>query len=375
MERDNERAWIAGKAAPLDAAVAAAAKLLAASRQPLIAGLGTDVAGARAALALARQTGAVVDHMDSAALLRDVEAMRTAGLMLTTPGEAQLNADTLLLVGPGLAEAWPELPQKMFGKIRSDGINADVERRIFWLTPGRDSATRGAAGTSLTAIGKELRDLPIVLAALRARISDRPTGKTRVAAATLDELAGRLKSARFGVAVWSAASLDALTIEMLCGLVSDLNATTRFSSLPLAPADNAIGVLQTCGWTSGFPPRTGFGRGFAEHDPWLFDSRRLVASGETDCVVWISAYRGQAPSWRETPPTIALTGQNAAFGPAPRVQIQVGHPGVDHACVQHSTSTGTLVAVEASAPSGIVSVADAIARIAAALPGHGEHPC
>ncbi len=113
-----EHAWIAGKAASLDAAVAEAAKLLAASRQPLIAGLGTDVAGARAALALARQTGAVIDHMDSAALLRDIAAMRTAGLMLTTPGEAQLHADTLLLVGPGLAEAWPELPQKLFGKMR-----------------------------------------------------------------------------------------------------------------------------------------------------------------------------------------------------------------------------------------------------------------
>ncbi len=216
--------------------------------------------------------------------------------------------------------------------------------------------------------------MPILLAALRARIADRPAGRTRVAAATLDELAARLKSARFGVAVWSAASLDALTIEMLCGLVSDLNATTRFSGLPLAPVDNAMGVLQTCGWTSGFPPRTGFGRGFAEHDPWLFDSRRLVESGETDCVVWISAYRAQAPGWRETPPTIALTGQGAGFRPAPRVQIQVGRPGVDHACVQHSASTGTLVAVEASAPSGIVSVADAIARIAAALPGHGRAP-
>ena len=26
--------------------------------------------------------------------------------------------------------------------------------------------------------------------------------------------------------------------------------------------------------------RTGFGRGFPQHDPWLFDSRRLTASGE-----------------------------------------------------------------------------------------------
>ena len=43
-----ERAWIAGKPASLESAIAEAARLLAASRQPLIAGLATDVAGARA---------------------------------------------------------------------------------------------------------------------------------------------------------------------------------------------------------------------------------------------------------------------------------------------------------------------------------------
>jgi formylmethanofuran dehydrogenase subunit B len=45
-------AWIAGKPAALETAIAEAAKLLGASRYPLIAGLGTDVAGARAAIAL-----------------------------------------------------------------------------------------------------------------------------------------------------------------------------------------------------------------------------------------------------------------------------------------------------------------------------------
>jgi hypothetical protein len=38
-------AWIRGKSAALDVAIAEAASLLAASRLPVIAGLGTDVAG------------------------------------------------------------------------------------------------------------------------------------------------------------------------------------------------------------------------------------------------------------------------------------------------------------------------------------------
>ncbi|MDR3406930.1 MAG: amidohydrolase family protein, partial [Methylovirgula sp.] len=56
------------------------------------------------------------------------------------------------------------------------------------------------------------------------------------------------------------------------------------------PAQNAVGVLQTSGWMTGFPIRTGFGRGYPEHDTWRFDANRLVDAGEADAALWISAY-------------------------------------------------------------------------------------
>ena len=40
--------------------------------------------------------------MHADALLRDLDVMRSAGMLLTTPSEAHARADTLLLVGPGL---------------------------------------------------------------------------------------------------------------------------------------------------------------------------------------------------------------------------------------------------------------------------------
>jgi formylmethanofuran dehydrogenase subunit B len=368
-------AWIAGKPAALETAIAEAAKLLGASRYPLIAGLGTDVAGARAAIALAERTGAVIDHMNSGALLRDLDVMRSSGVVLTTPGEMHVRADTLLLVGPGLAETSRELLHRLLGGMPQSQINVGVERRIFWLCPGNDLEMIASAEATVEAIGKAPKDLPVLLAAARARIAGRPTGRTGVTSRILDEILDHLRTARFGVAVWSAATLDALTIEMLCGLVNDLNKTTRFCALPLAPADNAMGVLQTCGWMTGFPMRTGFGREFPEHDPWLFESQRLVDARETDCVVWISAYRAAAPGWRESPPTIALTGHGAAFRTPPRAHIRVGCPGVDHAAVEYLPSTGALTAIEAMQPSDMISVADAIASIASALSGNGEVPC
>src|SRR5689334_7977182 len=103
-------ARIDGGPVALATAIAEAAKLLAGSRLPVIAGLGADIAGARAAIALAQRIGGVVDHMHSDALMRDVAVMREAGAYVTTPSEARLRGDTLLLVGPGLVEAWPGLP-------------------------------------------------------------------------------------------------------------------------------------------------------------------------------------------------------------------------------------------------------------------------
>jgi formylmethanofuran dehydrogenase subunit B len=251
----------------------------------------------------------------------------------------------------------------LHGAAGEGGDRGRMDRRIFWLCPGRQA---GAAG-GITIVGLEARDLPVLLATLRARVNGLPAGPSPVPMLVLDGVADGLKAARFGVAVWSAAELDALTIEMLCGLVADLNATTRFSGLPLAPGDNAIGVLQVCGWITGFPPRTGFGRSYPDHDPWQYRAARLVDSGEADCVLWISAYQAAAPEWSSDLPTIALAPADARFQKRPRVHIAVGSPGRDHDGVEHHATIGTLAAVAATHQSKALSVADAIASIEAHL--------
>jgi formylmethanofuran dehydrogenase subunit B len=368
-------AWIDGRPVALDAAISEAARLLGASRALVVAGLGTDIAGARAAIALAQRLGAAVDHMHSEVLFRDLAVMRAGGTLVTTRNEARLQADVLLLVGGGLVEAWPELPQRLFAPLAGPaGEGAAERRRIIWLCPGDDP--KGRAGTEpAQVIGRSAEDLPVLLAALRARVAGHPVGRTRVAAKVLDALAADLRRARFGVAVWSAADLDALAIEMLCGLVADLNGETRFSGLALAPPDNALGVLQACGWMTGFAMRTGFSRGYPEHDPWRFDATRLIDSGEADCALWISAYHALGPQWQRQVPTIALTAQGARFREAPRVHIDVGRPGTDHDAVEHCPTSGTLVSVAATKRSGTISVADVIAHLAAALPSAGAWPC
>ncbi len=363
------RAWIDGKPVARDAASAEAAKLLGASRLPLVAGLATDVAGARAAVALAERLGGVVDHLDSDSLITGVTVLAESGTFQTTASEARIRADFFLLIGAAPASAPPGFLDFLFG-----ASQPNAGRRVVWLCPGRARAVFPDR-VDVQRIGGDPGELPILLGALRACIGGRPVGATRPSARTLDALAGDLKAARFGVALWSASGLDALTIEMLCGLVNDLNGATRFTGLPLPSGDNGPGVLEVCGWMSGFPVRTGFGRGYPEHDPWRFDGRRLVDSGEADCVLWISAYRAAAPDWAQDVPTIALARSGTHFRAVPRVHFEVGGPGIDHDSVEHIATTGMLGAVAASRPGEAPSVADVVAEIAAALPDSGARPC
>ncbi len=353
-------ARIDGRPVTLEAAVAQAAKLLAASRLPVIAGLGTDIAGARAAIALAERVGGVIDQMHSDALLRDLTVMREAGAYVTTPNEARLRGDTLLLVGPSLTETWSDLGERLVSAPLAAEIGG--ARRVFWLCPGKSAVPAGAK-----VVGRSPTELPGQLALLRACVGGRLARVPKAIAG----LATALRAARFGVAVWSAAALDELTIEMLFGLIDELNPATRFTGLPLAPADNAIGVTQASGWMTGFPPRTAFGRGYPEHDPWRFGARRLIEDGEADCAVWISAYGPAQPNWRTHVPTITLT---AGEPTQSAIHIQVGRPALDHDSVEHDPRTGTLVAKVASHRIDMPSVADVITRIAAALPG-GAWPC
>jgi formylmethanofuran dehydrogenase subunit B len=358
-------ARIDGSPVEVATAIAEAARRLGASRLPVFSGLGTDVAGAQAAIALAQRIGGVVDHHASAALLRDLAVTREAGMMVTTQNEARLRADTVLLVGPCLLHR-ADVAEALVAPPAAPEIGPGAKRRVFWLCP--EGAKLPASGADIEVIGRKLTDLPMLLAALRARVAGRPVGPLPFAARTLDAVAADLARARFGVAIWDAFDLDALALEMLCGLVDDLNERTRFAGLSVPPLENALGVMQACGWMTGLPVRTGFARGFAEHDPWRFDAQRLIASGEADCAVWISSYVGALPEWAWQVPMIVLMIRNALLRQVPGVHIQVACPGFDHDAIVHCDVTGTLAPISAKRPSDAISVAHVLTRISAALP-------
>ncbi|MEJ0050777.1 MAG: tungsten formylmethanofuran dehydrogenase [Methylovirgula sp.] len=359
-------AYVDGAAVPLETAIAEAARLLDAARLPLVAGLQTDVAGARAAILLAEKLRGAYDHAASDALLRDVGVLRQAGRMVTTANDVRLRAETILLVGPRLTALWPELAERLALK-EPPRLGAEkASRKIFWL--GGEPGT--AASVGATEIAVPAGQLPQAVAALRAAVAGRKTRTGGALAKSLTELAETLKAAHFGAAVWSAESLDELTIEALSGLVLDLNQKTRFTNLAFGPAQNAAGVLQTSGWMTGFPIRTGFGRGYPEHDVWRFDANRLVDTGEADAAVWISAYGATIPGWRRKVPFVALTKAGTTFPYPPKVQIEVGTPGQDHDAIEWAREITTFATTPAKVAGDAPRVADVIGQISEHLKGN-----
>jgi len=372
----NIPARINGRAVPLDDAIAEAARLIIASRCTVFAGLATDVAGGAAAIEVARQVGGVIDHMHADAALRDLDVMRRAGWVVTTPAQARARADVVVLAGPGFDTAWPRLWDDL-QLDRPPPLFPQTARRVVHLCPGRIAAAPADAKLSVLTIGEDAAELQPALGVLRALLAGRPVRSDAALLQPLHECASLLSSARFGVAVWSAEWLDALSIEMLCGLIDDLNAKTRFAGLPVAPGGNAMGLAHVGGWMTGFPLRIAFAKDPPEHDPWRFDAARMIDSGEAELAVWISSFAPQPPPWRRAVPTVSLVAFGTKFRSTPAVEIGVGRPGVDHASVTFDFALGTLACKQISMEErpAVPSVAEILHRIGGALPDASPRPC
>jgi len=347
-------AFIDGQPAALADAIEEAVRLLREARLPVIAGLGADVAAARAAIGLAEMLGCPFDHMASDAVFAALSVMRDSGWMVVSPDEGRRLADVVLLAGVWEKSDWPGAVRCLPRPSSSLKLVVLGSRAL-----GRHLASLGYRPETLDS---SRQDFPAMLAALRATASGRPAAGPR--SRKLEAAATVLKGARFGVALWPPASLDRLATEMLAGLVRDLNAGTRFSSAPLPVASNGWGVAQASGWLTGFPMRTGFARGYPEHDPWRFDATRLVDEGEADAALWVSCLATDPPAWRKQVDLVAIARAGARFHQAPRVHIEVGIPGVDHDAVGVSPDTGSLAYFPASAASDRLPAARALGMMA-----------
>jgi len=359
-------AWIGSRETLVERAVGHAAALLHSSRCPVFS-FDTDIHGARAAIALAEGVGASYDHANGAGLAHETALFTDRGGMFVAPGEVRRRADVVAIVGE-LPESHRGFVAELAGTVPD--LTASNAREFFLIGDGRTRApTLGGRKATRLSCGKA--GLGGTLAALRALCAGR---QVSASVSNFARFRSALAGARFPVFLFSGHSADGLALEMLQGLIADLNRKSRASALHLPASESGWGSTLASTWMTGFPLRTSFARGFPEFDPWRFDAARQIAGGEADFHLWISADAKRSPENGNGAKLVALTKTSGPVAGA-EVTFAIGKAGLDHDAVTYSSRTGSLAFVAADQASQLPSAATIIRSIAEHIPVGAALPC
>lgn len=368
-------ARVGGAPVTLDVAVARAAQILGHAINPLFGGFATDLSGARRVVQLADRCGAVIDHMNSTAKLRNLLTVQDAGWITATLAEVKNRADLVVLLGTDAVSRFPRFFERFVWNEESMFDLDPRSREIVYVGQGLDMRAGYAPGGRVpTSIPCRIDQVGEALGAMRSLLAGLPPQAEIVAGVPLSqwaELLEKLRNSSYGVIVWAAPDFDfphaELTVQTLSALIKDLNRTTRVCGVPLGGSDGdftANGVLM---WQTGLPFRSSFASGIPVYEPHLNSTQRLLDSGEADALLWVSAFNpNRVPPMTELP-TIVLAPPGASFEREPDVFIAVGTPGVDHA--GHYTRTDKVVALPLRKlrEIGLPSVEAVVAAIEASL--------
>jgi len=366
---------VSGQTVSLQEAVTKAASLLKNTKLPVIGGCATDVNGMRGLLALADRCGAVVDNMNFTGARNNFLALQDSGWMNTTLAEVKNRCDVLLIVGTDLEAFAPRFFERY---LWTDAMFVDdtSQRQVIYLgkTPSGNAST-SPNGKTAQVFECATADLPEVMAVLRALVKKQPiraASVSGIAIADLQTIADKLKAASYGVVTWAAGALAyaqaELTVQTLSEMIKDLNdQNTRCSGLPLAGKEGDQTANQVCGWTTGYPARTRFSRGYPEYDPFLNDTKLLLADAEADALVWVQAFNINSVPPVTDLPTIVVGRSGMTFTKEPDVFIPVGTPGIDHAGHAYRMDNVVAIRLKKLRDSGLPSTADVLNAIEQAM--------
>jgi formylmethanofuran dehydrogenase subunit B len=351
-----------GQPVTLDQAIAQAGARLSTSRQPLLGGLGTDVAGARALYRLARATGAMADAASGRALTQALRAQQDRGGFTTTLAEVHERADVIVFVGSWAPERLPELlPRVLAGRAghlpELIALGTEAPGEAWGCTVSPLAAPHGLFDT---------------VAALKALVALKTVHEHNEA---LVHLARTLRHARYAVLVWEPAQLGphaGLLIERIQQLIGLLNVQGhgRAAGFPLGGGDGAATVNQVFTWLSGLPLRSRVGPLGPEHEPLRFDAQDLLSRGEVDALLWVSSFRAApVPVLAQGPRIVlGLPALAAQLGDeAQTVFIPVATPGL-HASGHLCRADGVvMLPLHAPLASDLPSLSEVVTRIQQSL--------
>jgi formylmethanofuran dehydrogenase subunit B len=292
----------------------------------------------RAVMQLADKTGAIVDHMHSEGAMRNVKVLQDHGWLMTTLAEIKNRADLIIFAGTNGVENYPRFFERAIWD-KNSLFNINTKQREIIYIGNQLNTTAGKSPTGQKPISLDCKQEQIgeIIASLHALIAGNQLQQSSIAGislSTLEKLAMRMESAKYGVIVWAPGELNfpyaELTIQAISGVIKYLNRSTRFAGLTLGGNDGGVSAANVSTWQSGYPLRVNFSNGFPEYDPYKYSTTNVLKRKEVDTLIWISSFSSNIEPPRAKIPTIILATPGTKTTYKPDVFIPVSTPGVDH---------------------------------------------
>ena len=328
-----QQVLVSGSPAPIEAALAEAARLLAGSAGQLLVYLGPDVSAEaqRAAVALADLLGASVDSATSEPAAAGLLAAQRRGRAAATLGEIRNRADQLMFWGVDPTQRYP----RYLSRYALDPVGTHVPagragRRVISVSIGADRGPTRADVELAVAPEDELAALSVMRATvLGHRLGELPQRLDAVA-----ESARQLTAARYAVLVHEAepsgTARSPHRTEGLIALAQALNGVTRAALSSLRAGGNRSGAESVLTWQTGFPMAVDFSGGFPRYTPGSRGLERLRGGGFAALLIVGSAavLAGELDSKRGPVPAVVI-GPRASEAPlAARVAIDTAVAGI-----------------------------------------------
>jgi formylmethanofuran dehydrogenase subunit B len=337
-------ASIDGRPAGLDEAIDGATEILRAARAPVIWGLSrTTNEAVASALAIGDRIGAVVDLAGSSEASGKLAAIQRVGLVSASLGEVKDRADVVVFWGVNPLVTHPRHWERYSVEPRGRFVPEGRAGR-FVIVVDEEPSESSRAADLFVRVAHDRQ--PETLAILRALVKgvkldpDRAARSAGLPFAQLEELADRLKQARYGAFFFgpdlNANDLGAMAIEPALTLVRDLNDGRRFVAMELGHPGNSAGASAVLTWQTGASSAVDFSLGYPRHLPGEATLMDRMARREVDVVLivaddpWDVLPIDQVVAGLENVPLIVIAPADTDLRERPStIVFDVARPGIE----------------------------------------------
>ena len=263
--------------------------------------------------------------------------LQDLGWMMTTMAEIKNRADLVIFAGTD-ATNFPRFYERVIWNEDAMFKKKNDERDIVYIGDQLNSKHGvSPGGKRPTVLNCKTEQIGEIISSLHALVSGAVLDVKEVAGIkikTLQALAEKMKSTKYGVIVWAPGELNIphaeLTIQNFCETVKYLTRFTRFAGFSLGGNDGSMTANSVCAWQSGYPLRVNFNKGYPDYDAHRYSTQNVLKNKEVDSLLWISSFNSDINSPRASIPTIVMGKADIKLNFTPDVFIPVSTPGVDH---------------------------------------------